>query len=180
MSEIAEHNEPIREKFEVDNDMKAEWCLSKIRRIRVDQQCEKDELQRQMKFYIDQMEEIDRKADADVAFFESILNEYFANRMQEGFTKTSKTQTVYKLPSGKLVLKKQNPDFDYKTNQQQIVSWLKANKKTEFVKTKEEVNWQELKKTITVVGDGVATKDGEMIPGVKVTEREDVFEVEVN
>lgn len=180
MSELAENNTPVRERFEVDNDMKAEWCLSKIRRIRADQKCQKDELIRQMHFYEAEIDALDKQADSDVAFFESILQEYFQSRMSEGFTKSTKTQTVYKLPSGKLIRKKQNPEFDYKTNQDKTIAWLKANDGKQFVKVKEEVNWAELKKTIKIVGDGVSTADGEMIPGVKVTEREDVFEVEVN
>ena len=53
----------VKERFVVDNDMKAEWCLSKIRGIRAEQNRETEELQRQMQFYLDQMEMIKAKAD---------------------------------------------------------------------------------------------------------------------
>ena len=176
MSELLKEEKPVRERFTVDNDMKAEWVLSKIRRIRADQKKEKDELARQMQFYQDQMDMIDRQADEEVTFFESMLIPYFAERMDSGFTKSTKTQTTYKLPSGKLVLKKQEPTYD--RNNAELLPWLKANR-PELVKVEESPNWAELKKTITVIGEAATTKDGEVIPGVKVTEREDKFEVEV-
>ena len=40
MSEIVKEDAPVRERFEVDNDMKAEWVLSKIRHIRAEQKKE--------------------------------------------------------------------------------------------------------------------------------------------
>ena len=176
MSELMQEK-PVREPFVVDNDMKAEWCLSKIRRVRDEQSREKAELQRQMQFYKDQMDLIDKQADEDAHFFESMLRGYFASRVDEGFTKATKTQTSYKLPTGKLVLKKRNPDFVRKDDE--LLPWLKKNH-PDLVKVEESPNWAELKKTVNVVGDGVATTDGEMIPGVKVVPKDDVFEVEVN
>lgn len=177
MSELLQEETPVRERFEVDNDMKAEWVLSKIRRIRADQKKEVDELTRQMQFYKDQMDMIAKRADEDVAFFESMLIPYFADRMDGGFTKATKTQTTYKLPTGKMVLKHQAPEYERKDDE--LLPWLEKNL-PEMVKVKKEPNWAELKKAVKVVGDSVVTKDGEVVPGVKVTEREDKFEVEVN
>lgn len=178
MSELLKVEEtPVRERFEVDNDMKAEWVLTKIRHIRAEQNKENAELTRQMQFYKDQMDSNDKKADEEVAFFESMLIPYFADRMDNGFTKATKTQTTYKLPTGKMVLKKQAPE--YTRDNVILLPWLKENL-PELVKVEESPNWAELKKAVTVVGDTVVTKDGEVVPGVKVTEREDKFEVEVN
>ena len=178
MSELLqEETTPVRERFTVDNDMKAEWCLSKIRHIRADQKKQKDELERQMQFYRDQMEIIDKQADSDVQFFESMLVPYFADRMDGGYTKSTKTKTTYKLPTGTLVLKKQQPV--YERNNAELLPWLKANR-PDLVKVEESPNWAELKKSIQINGEGVVTKDGEVVPGVKVTEQEDTFEVEVN
>ena len=177
MSEVLKEETPVRERFEVDNDMKAEWVLTKIRRIRADQRKERDELTRQMQFYKDQMDLIDKQADDEVAWFESMLLPYFADRMDGGFTKSTKTQIAYKLPTGKLMLKKQNPK--YERNDAELLPWLKANR-PDLVKVEESPNWAELKKTVKVMGDGVVTDDGELVPGVKVTEQEDRFEVEVN
>lgn len=176
MSELMKEEAPVRERFEVDNDMKAEWVLSKIRRIRADQKKETDELDRQMQFYRDQADIVNKKADEEVAFFESMLTEYFASRMEDGFTKSTKTQITYKLPTGKLILKKQAPE--YERNDEDLLPWLKANR-PDLVKVTESPNWAELKKSVKINGENVVTADGEVIPGVKVTEREDKFEVEV-
>ena len=176
MSEILKEEAPVREPFTVDNDMKAEWVLSKIRSIRKEQKKECDELTRQMRFYQDQMDIISKNADADVAWFESMLTPYFAERMENGFTKKTKTQVSYKLPTGKMVLKHQAPEFERKD--EDLLPWLKANR-PDLVKVTESPNWAELKKTIKVNGENVVTDDGEIVPGVKVTEREDRFEVEV-
>lgn len=176
MSELLQEEAPVRERFTVDNDMKAEWCLNKIRKIRAEQKREKDELLRQMSFYQDQMAMIDKQADDDAAFFESMLRVYFASRVDEGFTKATKTQTTYKLPTGKLVLKKVNPVYERQNDI--LLPWLKENR-PELVKVEESPNWAELKKTVSIVGNTVVTKDGEVVPGVTVTEQEDVFEVDV-
>ena len=176
MSELLKEETPVRERFTVDNDMKAEWVLSKIRNIRKEQKKETDELTRQMRFYQDQMDLISKQADNDVAFFESMLIPYFAERMEGGFTKSTKTQTSYKLPTGKLVLKHQAPEYERKD--EDLLPWLKANR-PDLVKVTESPNWAELKKTVKINGENVVTDDGEVVPGVKVTEREDKFDVEV-
>ena len=176
MSELLKEEAPVRERFEVDNDMKAEWVLSKIRRIRADQKKETDELDRQMQFYKDQADIVNRKADEEVAFFESMLTGYFASRMEDGFTKSTKTQISYKLPTGKLVLKKQAPEYERKDDE--LLPWLKQNR-PDLVKVTESANWAELKKSVKINGENVVTADGEVVPGVKVTVREDKFEVEV-
>lgn len=187
MSEAVEAIE-IRERFDVDNDMKAEWCLSKIRRIRADQKREKEELQRQMQFYLDQIEMIDTKADEDVAFFESLLRPYFNDRVDSGFAKAAKTQVSYKLPSGKLILKKREPKYDPKG--ETFLKWLKDNNLKQFVKVEESPKWNDFKKTLPkdddgnikmVVNDGKAelvTAEGEIVPGVAVTLQDDDFIVE--
>ena len=176
MSELLKEEAPVRERFTVDNDMKAEWVLNKIRKIRAEQKKENDELTRQMQFYKDQMDLVNKQADDDAAWFESMLTPYFADRMEGGFTKSTKTQTTYKLPTGKLVLKHQAPEYERKDDE--LLPWLKKNR-PDLVKVTESANWAELKKTVKINGENVVTADGEVVPGVKVTEREDKFEVEV-
>ena len=170
----------VREQFVCDNDMKAEWCLNKIRKIRAEQKRESDELDRQMQFYQDQKDMLSAKADEEVGFFEGILRGYFQNRVDEGFTKEAKTRVTYKLPTGSLILKHREPEFDYKTEQKKAIDFCEKNDLELFVKTKKELSWQELKVLVKVDGDGVVLKEtGEVVPGIKVTEREDEFVVEV-
>lgn len=181
MSEaIAVNNETIRERFEVDNDMKAEWCLSKIRKIRADQKREIEELERQMSFYKAQIDSIKTNADDDVRFFEGMLREYFESRVDAGFAKATKTKVGYKLPTGELVLKHREPEYEYKKNQEKTIAYLKDSGLEEFVKVKEELDWSGLKQHCQVSGNSVVLKEtGEVIPGIEATEREDEFKVDV-
>lgn len=179
MSELAENNVEIRERFEVDNDMKAEWCLNKIRKIRQEQSRETEELERQMRFYEDQIQMIADKADVEVEFFENMLRSYFDERVEAGFAKATKTKVSYKLPTGELKLTHREPEYEYKKNQKETIKWLKANKLDQYIRTKEETNWSELKNAVTVNGGNVVTADGEIVPGIEVIERKDEFSVEV-
>lgn len=182
MSEmLAENNVQVREKFICDTDMKAEWCLNKIRKIRAEQQRETEELERQMQFYVDQKAMIDHNADEDVAFFEGILRGYFNNRVDAGFTKETKKQVTYKLPSGTLKVKHLEPKYDYKTGAKDAITFLKENKMEQYVKVKEELDWDDLKKLTKVVDGAVVLKEtGEIVPGITATARDDEFSVEVN
>lgn len=178
MSEVAV-NIPVREPFTVDNDMKAEWCINKIRKARANQSREKEELQRQMKFYQDQIALVDQQADDEVAFFENMLSPYLQNRIEAGFAKESKSKISYKLPSGELKLVHREPEYN-RDEAQKAIQYCEKNGLESYVKVKKELAWNELKKQITVVGHAITLKEtGEIIPGITVTEREDEFVVEV-
>lgn len=182
MSEmLAESSVEVREQFVCDNDMKAEWCLNKIRRIRAEQKRETEELDKQMQFYMDQKAMVEAKADDEVSFFEGILRGYFNRREEEGFTKEAKTKVSYRLPTGELVLKHREPEYEYKKKQDEAIKFLeKTDFGSAFIKTKKELNWNDLKPFTKVDGNTVVIKEtGEVIPGITATEREDEFKVEV-
>ena len=178
MSEVLKE-QPVRERFLVDNDMKAEWCLSKIRAAKKNAEREIEELTRQMEFYKARMDQVQHDYEEEKNFFQEMLLPYFSNRVEGGFTKETKTQVSYPLPTGKLLLKHREPEYDYKTKQKDTIEWLKKNEGQQFVKVKEELDWKALKAIVTVSGNGVCTKEGEVIPGITVTPREDEFVVEV-
>lgn len=155
-------------RFRVKDDKSAEWCLQKIREAQ-------QEAERWKAHYQLQMEKVQQEADSSVAFFEGLLSEYFATVPH----KETRTQQSYSLPSGKLVLKRQQPQFT--TDDTTLVPWLKGNAMGEFVKVKESADWAALKKLVTVTPDGASVMDenGEVIPGVAVTQRPDIFKVEM-
>ena len=180
MSELLKEDRPIRERFVVDNDMKAEWCLSKIRTAKKNAEREIEELTRQMEFYKARMDQVQQEYEEERNFFQEMLLPYFNNRVESGFAKESKTQVSYPLPTGKLLLKHREPEYDYKTKQKEAIEWLKKNDGKQFIKVKEELDWKALKATVTVSGNGVCNEGGEVIPGITVTNREDEFIVEVS
>ena len=148
------------------DDMDAEYMLTMIRQADA-------EYQKMESWYAHMVEKAREKRDRMVAWAENNLRAYFDIVP----AKTTKTQKTYDLPSGKLVLKHQEPKYD--TNDEELVPWLKKNKMPELVKVKESADWANLKKQLKVSPDGLSmvTEDGEIVPGITVTPREDKFTV---
>ena len=128
-----------------------------------------EEYDRMESWYKAQMKRLREKRDATVAWAKGCLRAYFDLVPK----KATKTQQSYQMMSGKLVMKQPGPEFD--VNDEITVPWLKANGLEQFIKTKETVNWLELKKVLTVTPAGMATEDGEIVPGITGTEREPEF-----
>ena len=154
------------EGFVIDTDAKAEWALTKIREARADRD-------RWVEWYKAKIDEITQQTDFDTMNLERMLADYFATVPH----KKTKTQETYKLPGGKLVLKTQNPE--YTRDDKAVIAWAKANGLPQFVKVEEKLAWQELKDATAVFEGHIVTEDGEIVPGVEVTNREAKFVVEV-
>ena len=152
--------------FVIDTDAKAEWALTKIREARADRD-------KWVEWYKAKIEEITEQTDFDTMNLERMLAEYFATVPH----KKTKTQESYKLPGGKLLLKTQNPE--YTRDDKAVIEWAKANGFGQFVKVEEKLAWQELKDATAVFEGHIVTEDGEIVPGVEVTNREAKFVVEV-
>lgn len=90
----------------------------------------------------------------------------------------TKTEENYPLPSGKLYLKRQEPEWDYKTGKDEAVKWLEENQMADKVKIEKSVNWAALKKLVTLSGNGkvVLTETGEIIPGLSGEARPNKFD----
>jgi hypothetical protein len=157
-----------REEFTVTDDSAAQWCMKKIKEAEADRAMWKAH-------YEAQMEKVNKAADESIAYFTAKLEEYFANVPH----KATKTQESYTLPGGKLIRKKQQPKFE--TDDEALVPWLEDNFMGQLVKVKKSADWAALKKVCSVTPDGehVATDEGEIIPGVTVSPRPDVFKVEM-
>ena len=167
--EDQEEEEQSQPDFIVDNDQKAEWCL-RTRKNALDEKAKREA------HYKALYEQVAKKCDATVARMEYMLQGYLGLQHKEGFTSVNKTgQVKYKLPHGTLVLKHQDPKFD--VDDAILVPWLKEND-PDLVKVKETADWAALKKKVAVVGGNVMTTDAELIPGITVTPREDIFKVE--
>ena len=156
----------VLEGFVIDTDQKAQWAVDKIREARADRD-------RWIAFYEGQIKAIKEQTDFDTMNLERMLAEYFATVPHA----STKTQENYKLPNGKLVLKLQNPE--YKRDDATVIDWLKKNKKPEFIKVSESLDWAGLKKVTAAFNGALVDENGEVIPGVEVIEREPKFTVEV-
>ena len=160
-----ETEEEIKEHFRCENDKDAEWCIKKIRDAEAEKTFWKN-------YYAEQLRKVTESCDLTIGNMTAYLQDYF----MEVPHKETKTQESYTLPSGKLVLKKQ--DVDFERDDGKIIEWLKANDGQRFIKMKESLDWAGLKKTLMVIGDTVADENGQIIPDIKAISRPDVFKVE--
>ena len=158
--------------FTIDSDKKADWAIGKIKeeqenanRLRLIAISKIAELQNKIK-------ELDERTERRTGNLKALLMDYMQTVKP---TKQTKTQTQYELLSGKLVWKKQQAL--YERDEAALLAWAETTV-PELVKVKKEVSWADLKKQADVSGDKLLL-DGEIIPGVTVVEREDVFEVQV-
>lgn len=151
--------------FVVDDDEKAEWCMEKIREAKAD-------IAKWKEHFKKQQDGILRENNNTIARMEARLEKYFWTQPHKKATQSES----YPLPSGKLVFKKQDPE--YEREDETLIDWLKKNA-PQYVKTVESVDWDALKKTTSVIGEDLVSEDGEPIPGVTVKRRPDVFKVQL-
>lgn len=162
------------ERFRITNDSQANWALRKIadarQKLARDQETARAEIERIQQWLKMSEAEAVRTEERMTA----LLHEYYAPQFQTD----PKTKT-YKLPSGKVQWRAQQPQFN--RDDATLLEFLKSREMTDFIETKETPKWGELKKQIQVVGEHVVIKDGKMegeiIDGVEVVHRPPTFRV---
>ena len=153
--------------FTVDNDQKAEWAARKIREARQD-------TQKWTEYYERQLSAIRRANEETEAYFAALLADYFETVPH----KATKTQESYSLPSCKLVLKAQQPEFN--RDEAVLCDYLDKKGRDDLVKITRRADWAALKKTIKVMEDGTCVDaDGEVVEGVQAFSRQPEFKVEM-
>ena len=150
----------------IENDQEANECLEAIRKAQADKAYWKE-------WYEERLNLVNESNDAIILQNETRLYNYFGTVPH----KKTATQENYALPAGKLVLKKQAPEFE--RDDEAVIAWLKANGGEKYVKVKESLDWAGLKGSLMVMGDSVADEKGNVIPCITVTERPDVFKAEL-
>lgn len=157
-----------QDRFEITDDAKADWAIRKIADSRA-------ETERFISLYEVKIQAVQEKLERTEEYFGSLLLAYME---QQPDVKATKTQRSYTLPTGKLIVKEQEPK--YTTDDEALVSYFKETGKNEFIKTIQKPEWGEFKKNTSLVGNAVVDKDtGEIVPGVKVEQREPKFEVKL-
>lgn len=153
--------------FIVDNDQKAEWAARKIREARQDTKA-------WMEYYERQLSAIRRANEETEAYFAALLADYFDTVPH----KATKTQESYSLPSCKLVLKAQQPEFN--RDEAVLCDYLDKKGRDDLVKITRRADWAALKKTLKVMEDGTCVDaDGEVVEGVQAFSRQPEFKIEL-
>lgn len=91
--------------------------------------------------------------------------------------KETKTQKKVTLVSGDIVLKKATEKIDY--DKEKLLAYFKENKLNDYIKTKEEADWSNFKKTLTVADGNIMDADGVVlkVEGLTVSMTDEVLEV---
>lgn len=153
--------------FTVDNDQKAEWAARKIREARQD-------TQKWTEYYERQLSAIRRANEETEAYFAALLADYFDTVPH----KATKTQESYSLPSCKLVLKAQQPEFN--RDEAVLCDYLDKKGRDDLVRITRRADWAALKKTLKVMEDGTCVDaDGEVVEGVQAFSRMPEFKIEM-
>lgn len=153
--------------FTVNNDQKAEWAARKIREARQD-------TQKWTEYYERQLSAIRRANEDTEAYFAALLADYFDTVPH----KATKTQESYSLPSCKLVLKAQQPEFN--RDEAVLCDYLDKKGRDDLVRITRRADWAALKKTLKVMEDGTCVDaDGEVVEGVQAFSRQPEFKIEM-
>lgn len=162
------------QRFRIQDDNQADWALRKIARARQDMK----EAEETAAIEIEKINRwLDGQRDESLRterFFTALLQEYYEPRFM-----TNPDKKTYKLPSGKVQRRTQQPQFD--RDNEALLAWLKQRGMTDYVEVKETPKWGELKQQVQVVGEHVVIKDGplkgEIVDGVEVVHRPPIFRV---
>jgi phage host-nuclease inhibitor protein Gam len=175
--------------FIIDTDEKAEWALKKIAQEKLECERMKAVCEQMIETYKRKVEDAQTRFESKTSYLKGMLQRY----IETVKTKDSKTQKTYALPSGKLKIKFQKPDFT--RDDETLTKWLKKNGYNDFIKTEEKIQWGEFKKVIDIKKDAIVDEEtgelidytpfyvidtkGNKVDGITVVERDPVFEVEV-
>lgn len=162
------------QRFRIQDDNQADWALRKIARARQDMK----EAEETAAMEIEKINRwLDGQRDESLRterFFTALLQEYYEPRFM-----TNPDKKTYKLPSGKVQRRTQQPQFD--RDNEALLAWLKQREMTDYIEVKETPKWGELKQQVQVVGEHVVIKDGplkgEIVDGVEVVHRPPTFRV---
>ena len=145
--------------FEINDAKTADWAIQAIaderKRTKFFIDCAKAEIEKLQ----NQIKDAEQKCDNSTSFLIGCLGKFL--EQDDVPSKKTKTQISLKLPAGKII--KKLPKVEYTMADGKKVTESKSDEgflkeigelNPDFIKTKAEVNWSELKKCITADEDG--------------------------
>lgn len=148
----------------ITNDLDADEALQAIREAQ-------DKIAKMKEWYAHAMDLIEQQQNQIIENETERLRAYFGVVPHH----VTKTQESYTLPSGKLMIKDQQPEFD--RDDEKLIEWCEHNCE-KSIKIKKTVDWAGLKAGLIFKGDkAVFKKTGEVVPGITVIERDPIFAI---
>lgn len=165
----------VREKFRIDNDLKAEWAAKRVAEEEHEAQRIVQICQDQIDFYNARMDEANARLERRSGHLRRLLEEYFDTVPH----RKTKTLEDYALACGRLVKKKL--PISYERDDAAILAWAREIH-TDYIKLEEKLDWAAMKKDLIcddATGECIIGWSGETVPGLRAVARDDVFMVEV-
>jgi hypothetical protein len=164
---IEDQQEEQYQGFHITDDHLAEWAIQKIKEAQGD-------TAKWQAHFAAQLEKIKAANQSTIDFMTGALGSYFTTVPH----KETKTQAKYDLPSATLIRKQQQPTYD--RDNDALLAYLDGSKRDDLVRVKREPKWDEVKKAYAVQGETMVDPEtGEVVAGVKVIARPDVFDVKI-
>ena len=164
---IEDHLQEQYQGYHITDDHLAEWAIQKIKDAQGD-------TAKWQAHFAAQLEKIKAANQSTINFMTGALGSYFATVPH----KKTDTQEKYVLPSATLIRKQQQPQYD--RDNDALLTYLDRNNRNDLVRTKIEPAWDEIKKVFVVQGETMVDPEtGEVVAGVKVVARPDVFDVKI-
>lgn len=160
--QLEENQEELRQRFRIETVDQLNWALRKLAAIRAKEN-EVKKLAEAERERINQWEQRELAGlERSKQFFEALIQEYAAEQRKND-PKWKSTSTPY----GKIGYRKQPAKWGY--NDEELLNYLKAAGRHEFIRVKEEVNKADLKKALIVKeGRAIDPETGEVVPGITV------------
>lgn len=167
LDEIELQEQEERQRFSVTDLESLTWVFRKLAAIEA-KKAEVNKVADAEKYRIEsyRTRELD-KLQRDTEYFHGLVSEYAAERRAvDPKFKSEKT------PYGTLILKKQQPKWNY--DDEKLVAWLEQNEVTELIRVKKEPVKTEIKKLFIPTESGVVVDpDGQQVDGITVEYRGD-------
>ncbi len=175
---LVENNESDQG-FVIDDDLKATWCMRKIRHMKEKKRENKELAEEQIAEIKKEIAEVEAwlesengKLDNSIGFMESKL-EHYARQLKEDDPELK----THKLPFGTLKFRAQRPKWEYDDGR--LLEFSEANL-LEVVKIEKKVDKRELKKRLDIVGGRAVVKDtGQIVEGIEIIDRPEKLKIDV-
>lgn len=174
MDAFASQEQPEGYGWRITDDACADWAVQKIAEERAEFERIKALADKEIDRIMEKVQAAERRHENGTAYLTAKLAEYFATVPH----KTTKTTRSYRLLSG--VLKMKLGGVSMKQDDAKLLEYLKTSGHSDMIKTSESVKWGDYKKRLEIVGGVVVDKaTGEIVEGVDVIEKPDVFTIDL-
>jgi len=158
-----EESEEGKKEFTLDTPEKVDWAIEQI----IDEQKRFELYEQAINGKIEKLKcELVNEKEASghrTSWLRFKLGEYL--QRDDVPAKDTKTQLSLKMPSGTVKYIKSKPEFI--KDDDILLNFIKEND-SEFIKTKESINWKDFKTTLNIVGNDVFNADGVIVDGITI------------